>query len=80
MSSCIKDLYDYDLVKKCRVCKNVSLKSNFYKNKTKKDGYASECISCRKQYYNEKREKTKKYYVENRERLINKQKLYEKQN
>ena len=46
MSSCIKDLYDYDLVKKCRVCKNISLKSNFYKNKTKRDGYRSECISC----------------------------------
>ena len=31
MSSCIKVLYDYDLVKKCRVCKIISLKSNFKK-------------------------------------------------
>ena len=34
MSNCFKDLFDYDLVKKCRVCKNVLLKSSFYKNKT----------------------------------------------
>ena len=33
MSNWIKDLYDYELVKKCRVCKNNSLKSNFNKNK-----------------------------------------------
>ena len=60
MSSCIKDLYDYDLVKKCRLCKNNSLKSNFFKNKTKRDGNASQCIACRNQYYNENGEKTKK--------------------
>ena len=29
MSNCIKDLYDYDLVKKCCRCKNNLLKSNF---------------------------------------------------
>ena len=33
MSACIKDLYDYDLVKKCRVCKNVLLKTNFHEKK-----------------------------------------------
>ena len=31
MSSCIKDLYDYDLVKKCSKCKKNLLKSNFHK-------------------------------------------------
>ena len=30
MSSCIKELYDYDLVKKCSNCENISLKSNFH--------------------------------------------------
>ena len=49
MSTCIKDLFDYDITKKC-VCKNIS-KSNFYKSKTKKDSYGSECISCCKEYY-----------------------------
>ena len=44
------------------------MKGNFYKNKTKRDVYASDCISCRKQYYNENREKTKKYYEENRDK------------
>ena len=44
MYTCIKDLLDYELVKKCSVCKNISLKSNFNKNKTKRDGYRSECI------------------------------------
>ena len=43
------------------------MKCNFYKKK-RKDGYASDCISCRKQYYNENREKTKKYYEENRDK------------
>ena len=41
MSSCIKDLYDYNLVKKCRVCKIILLKSNFYKNTKSKDGLQS---------------------------------------
>ena len=61
MSNCFKDLFDYVLVKKCFRCGIISLKSNFYKNKTKSDGFATECLSCRKQYYNENREKTKKY-------------------
>ena len=68
MSIGIKDLYDYDLVKKCSRCRNILLKSNFYKNKSKRDGYAADCVSCRKQYYNENREKTKKYYEENRDK------------
>ena len=36
MSKCVKGLSDYDLVEKCRFCKNVSVKPNFYKNNTKK--------------------------------------------
>ena len=53
MSNCIKDLYDYDLVKKCGGCENISLKSNFYKNKSMSDGLYPHCMSCKKQYYNE---------------------------
>ena len=34
MSNCIKELYDYDLVKKCSKCGILSLKNNFYKNTT----------------------------------------------
>ena len=46
MSKCNKDLYDHDLVEKCRVCKNYSLNSNFGKNKTKKDNVSSEPNFC----------------------------------
>ena len=43
MSNCIKDLYDYDLDKKCCRCKNILLKSNFHINKNRKDGLHSQC-------------------------------------
>ena len=69
MSNCINNLYDYDFVKKRRVCKNLLLKSNFHKIKTKKDGYRSDWTSCCKEcYYN------------NRDRLPNKMKKYNKEN
>ena len=32
MSNCIKDLFDYDLVRKWSKCIIISLKSNFHKN------------------------------------------------
>ena len=40
MSNCIKELYDYDLVKKCGKCGIISLKSNFYEN-TKNERWIS---------------------------------------
>ena len=51
MTTCIKDLFDYDLVKKRRVCGIISLKSNFHKNKNRKDGLQSRCKFCVKEYY-----------------------------
>ena len=36
MSICIKDLVDYNLLKKCCRIKKFLLKSNFNKNKTKR--------------------------------------------
>ena len=53
MSNCIKNLYDYDLIKKCCKCGIISLKSNFHKNKKMKDGLNPNCKVCRKKYYNE---------------------------
>ena len=80
MSGCIKDLYDYELVKKCSKCKTIYLKSNFHKNKNMKDGLQPHCISCvkriQKQYYNENPDRRRKYYLENRDRLLNKQKFF----
>ena len=80
MINCIKDLYDYDLVKKCSKCGIISSKSNFHKNKLTKSGVPSECITCRRKYYNENQEKSKNYYSENLDRINNNQKLYNKQN
>ena len=69
MSNCIKDLFDYNLVKKCSKCGIISLKSNFHNNKNMKDGLQSQCKLC-----------TKKYYIDNHDRLFNKQNFYDKQN
>ena len=53
--------YIKDLVKKCRVCKNISVKSNFYKNTKSKDGLQSERNFCVNDNNN------KNYYVDNKE-------------
>ena len=50
MSSCIKDLYDYSLVKICCSCGIFSLKTNFHKNKNMIDGFNPQCKFCRKKY------------------------------
>ena len=84
MSNCIKDLDDYDLVKKCLKCGNISLKSNFHKNKNREDGLHPYCICCRTQYYNENRnqiiEYKNKYYLDNRDQINENHKRYNKQN
>ena len=69
MSTCIKDLYDYDLIKKCLKCGYISLKSNFHKHQSMNDCLQPRCKFC-----------CKKYYLENCDRLINNQNLYAKQN
>ena len=47
-------------LKRCLKCGKYSLRSNFHKDENRKDGLQPLCISCRKRYYNENREKTKK--------------------
>ena len=77
MSTCIKDLYDYDLIKKCRVCKNISLMSNFGKKIKTKDGLQSQCNFCANDYNknqcNKNRdsefERRKKYNSQNRGKI-----------
>ena len=61
MSNCIKDLYDYELDKKCLKCGNISLKSIFHKNKNRKDGLQAYCKNCIIQ-------KQKQYDIENRDK------------
>ena len=60
MSDCIKDLCDYDLVEKCRVCKNLLLKSNVNKITKSKDELQSQCKFCVNDY-------KINYYIKNRD-------------
>ena len=64
MSNCIKDLMDYDLVKKRSGCKNILLKSNFHKINNMRDGFNTHCKNCVIQ-------KQKQYDVENRDKKEN---------
>ena len=73
MSTCIKDLYDYDLVKKCRVCKNVLLKSNFSENTKSRDELQSRCKCCVNDY-------NKNFYNLNRDSELERRKKYNSQN
>ena len=84
MSNCIKDLYDYDLIKKCSKCGIISLKSNFHKNKKYSDGLVSQCKCCliQKQriYESENRERinirNKDYQLKNHDRIMAQKKIY----
>ena len=57
MSSCIKDLCDYEIIKKYSKCGIFSFKSNFYRDMKKNDGLSTHFKICRKtfgkNYYNE---------------------------
>ena len=76
MSSCNEYLYDYDLVKKCYKCGIISIKSNYPTDKTKNDGIKSNCKVCRKNYNYKNLVKIKKYYLENRDKIITQQDEY----
>ena len=43
MSNCVRDLMDYDLIKKCSKCGIVKRKSNFHKNSKSRDGFDNQC-------------------------------------
>ena len=73
MKNCNKDLYDYDLVKKCSKCGNISLKSNFHKNKKSSDGLFAQCKSSVIQ-------RQRIYDYENREKIIIRNKDYRLKN
>ena len=48
LSTCIKDFYDSDLNKNCTKCAIISLKPNYHKDKSRKDGLHPRGKSCRK--------------------------------
>ena len=47
ISDCIKDLIDYDSIKDCCKCGNISMKSNFHRNENKNDGLYNKGRSCK---------------------------------
>ena len=55
---------DEDL-KRCSKCRTISLKSNFYKDITKNDGYRPSCKFC-----------CQKYFYDNQNRILNNHKIY----
>ena len=58
-----------DEVKRCSKCKTIYSKSNFYKDRTTNDGYRPSCKIC-----------TNHYYYDNRNRILNNHKIYNKEN
>ena len=84
MSNCIKDLFDYDLVKNCSKCGIISLKSNFHKNNNRKDGLQSRCKFCVNEYYLKNIDKfilkTRDWSKNNPEKVKQNQKKYNEQN
>ena len=50
MNSCIKQVNDYDLVKKCCKGELICLKDNFIKTSNSKDGVQSQCKYCVSDY------------------------------
>ena len=56
-------------VKNCSKCKLFFPKSNFHKDITKNDGYRPFCKNC-----------SKRYYYDNRNRILNNHKIYNKEN
>ena len=77
-------MHHFELIKKYRVCKTISLTSNFYKNKTKRDGLNSECACCCKEHYMnnsvELIQKQKDYYLKNHDQIDEDHKKYKKEN
>ena len=84
MSTCIRDLYEYNLVRKCLKCGNISLKSNFHKNKNRKDGLQSRSKFCVNEYYLKKNDKiilkTRDSSKNNPAKVKQNQKNYNEQN
>lgn len=74
--------------KRCKKCNNIKPLSDFYKNKSYSDGYASSCKKCileyEKQYQaahkKEISKKHKRYYQKNKEKMTERSKEYYQRN
>ena len=58
-----------DELKNCSKCNMINSKSNFYKDRTTNDGYRPSCKIC-----------TNQYYYDNRNRILDNHKIYNKIN
>ena len=67
-------------LKKCSKCGIVKSIDEFDKNKRAKDGLQTNCKECRKQYYEENKDKIKQYYEENKDKIAEQQKQYYEEN
>jgi len=69
-------------MKKCCKCKQIKEFSDFYKNKSKKDGLCTECKSCQKMFWKSqrgkdiKRNSAKKYRETNKEKIVEQKRKY----
>ena len=68
------------MVKECIIYGNKILKKIFHKQSISQDGLQSQCKSCWKKYYIENQQKIEKSYLQKRDRSIDNQNLYDKQN
>jgi len=68
-------------MKRCTVCGEVKPFSEFNRNHCAKDGFMSRCKACRKKYYEQNREKlidcSRKYYAENRKERVDYSRKYD---
>ena len=68
-----------EILKKCYRCEIIQVRENFNKDKNRKDGLHSLCISCRKDYYLINWGKIKIYNEKNKEKKTFISKTNEKQ-
>jgi hypothetical protein len=68
----------------CSKCKEQKLFSDFHKNKSKKDGYNSQCKNCMQQNYQFTKQHTllyqKKYYEDNKDKILERVRDYQQSN
>ena len=56
-------------MKICSICKKEKDYSEFYKNKSKKDGYTFDCKLCRKEYFYKSKTIREQYFEKNKIRI-----------
>ena len=80
----INQIVENAMMKLCSKCGNISLKSNFHKNKNRKDGLQSRCKFCVNEYYLKNNDKiilkTTDWSKNNPEKVKQNQKKYNEQN